>query len=277
MGEEPLCIYAKDYDKDGRIDPVMCYYVDGENHLTHSRDEIIGQINAMRARFKTYKSYAETTFEKSFLPEELEDAYIVKSYTFSSAYIENKGDGTFTLNSLPLHSQMGPLEGIIVEDIDQDGHQDVILTGNSYATEAATGRYDANMGSLLLGNGDGSFNPVPLSKSGFVNDLDGSGLSIMRNAQGKSYVLVANNDGPLRIFAIGAPNGTDQVYRASPDSRNASITLKNGKQYKVEFYYGSGYLTQRSRSIMIHDLISEIKVTDFNGKSKIVYANEEVN
>ncbi len=275
--EEPLCIYAKDYDKDGRIDPVMCYYVDGENHLTHSRDEIIGQINAMRARFKTYKSYAETTFEKSFLPEELEDAYIVKSYTFSSAYIENKGDGTFTLNSLPLHSQMGPLEGIIVEDIDQDGHQDVILTGNSYATEAATGRYDANMGSLLLGNGDGSFNPVPLSKSGFVNDLDGSGLSIMRNAQGKSYVLVANNDGPLRIFAIGAPNGTDQVYRASPDSRNASITLKNGKQYKVEFYYGSGYLTQRSRSIMIHDLISEIKVTDFNGKSKIVYANEEVN
>ena len=275
--EEPLCIYAKDYDKDGRIDPVMCYFIDGENHIAHSRDEIIGQINAMRGRFMTYKSYAETTFEKSFLPEELEDAYVVNSYNFTSAYLENVGDGTFILSPLPLSSQMGPLEGIVVEDIDQDGHQDVILMGNSYATEAATGRYDANMGSLLKGNGDGSFIPVPLSKSGFVNDFDGSGLSIMRNAHGNSYLLAANNNAPLRIFATADTNGPDQVYLANSDSKYADITLKNGKQYKVEFYYGSGYLSQRSRSIIQHNKIKEIRVTDFNGISKIVYSDEEVN
>ena len=62
--EEPLCIYANDFDKDGRIDPVMCYFSDGENYIAHSRDEIISQISAMRARFRTYQVYAETTFEK---------------------------------------------------------------------------------------------------------------------------------------------------------------------------------------------------------------------
>ena len=274
--DEPLCIYAKDYDKDGRIDPVMCYFIDQENHLAHSRDEIIGQINAMRGRFKTYQSYAQTNFKKSFLPEELEDAYVVKSHNFTSVYIENKGDGNFSLNPLPLDAQMGPLEGIVVEDFDQDGHQDVVLTGNSYVTEAGTGRYDAIMGILLKGNGDGSFNPIPLAKSGFINDFDGSGLSIMRNAQGKSYVLAANNDGPLRIFTTTQTTARGKVYTANANSKTALITLKDGRSYKLEFYYGSGYLSQRTRSIPIHDNIKEIRVTDFSGKSKIVYTNEEV-
>ena len=275
--EEPLCIYAKDYDKDGKIDPVMCYYVDGENHLTHSRDEIIGQINAMRSRFKTYESYAKTTFKKSFLPEELEDAYVVKSYNFTSVYMENKGEGTFKLRPLPLSSQMGPLEGIVVEDIDHDGQQDVVFMGNSYATEAATGRYDAIMGSLLKGNGDGSFSQITLGKSGFINDFDGSGLSLMRNAQGNSYLLAANNDGPLKIFATTDTRGLDQIYVADTDTKCAEIFLIDDKKYKMEFYYGSGYLSQRSRSIVLHNKIKEIRVTDFKGNTKRVYSNEEVN
>lgn len=276
-GEEPLCIYAKDYDKDGKIDPVMCYYIDGENHIAHSRDEIIGQINAMRGRFKTYESYAETTFEKSFLQEELEDAYVVKSHNFSSSYMENTGNGTFKLSPLPLSSQMGPLEGIVVEDIDHDGKQDVVLIGNSYATEAATGRYDANMGSFLKGNGDGSFSQIPLSESGFINDFDGSGLSLMRNALGNSYLLAANNDGPLKIFATPDASSLDQIYKADTDSKYAEIFLKDGKKYKVEFYYGSGYLSQGSRSIYLSDEIKEISVTNFNGNTKRVYKNGEVN
>ncbi|MGB5667933.1 MAG: VCBS repeat-containing protein [Maribacter sp.] len=275
--EEPLCIYAKDYDKDGKIDPVICYYVDGENHIAHSRDEIIGQINAMRSRFKTYQSYAETTFKKSFLPEELEDAYVVKSYNFTSSYMENAGNGTFKLSPLPLNSQMGPLEGIVVEDIDHDGKQDVVLIGNSFSTEAATGRYDANMGSLLKGNGDGSFIQIPLRDSGFINDFDGSGLSIMRNAQGNTYLLAANNDGPLKIFVNSDTSSLEKIYVADTDSKCAEIVLKDDKKYKMEFYYGSGYLSQRSRSIVLHDRIKEIRVTDFNGKSKIVYSNGEVN
>ena len=33
--EQPLCVYASDFDKNGSIDPVMCYYVQGENYLAH--------------------------------------------------------------------------------------------------------------------------------------------------------------------------------------------------------------------------------------------------
>lgn len=275
--EEPLCIYANDYDKDGNIDPVMCYYIDGENHIAHSRDEIISQISAMRSRFKTYKSYAETSFEKSFLPQELEAAYLVKSHNFASSYLENLGNGSFKLSNLPIPAQIGPIEGIIVEDIDLDGFEDVILTGNSYSTEAATGRYDALMGLIMKGNGNGTFKALNLEQSGFINDYDGSGLATIRNAKGNTQILIANSNGPLKVFTSHLSEKNIKIIRAENAGTYADIFLKNGKYFKKEFYYGSGYLSQSSRSIAVHNQIKEIRITDATGKTKTVYTANEIN
>ena len=267
--DEPLCIYAKDYDKDGNIDPVMCYYKDGENYIAHSRDEIIRQISAMRARFKTYESYAETTFEKSFLPEELKDAYVVKSHLFSSSYMQNNGDGTFTVTPLIKSTQMGPIEGMVIEDINQDGKLDVLLSGNSYSTEVATGRYDALKGIVLLGNGDGTFKELPNTESGFLNDLDASGMALFRSVGGASYVLVANNNGPLHVFEN---NASSKYIMVPNESTYAEITFTDGTKEKVELYYGSGYLSQGTRSISINDYIKEVKIINVKGKTNTLYS-----
>ncbi len=268
---EPLCIYAKDYDNDGKIDPVMCYFNDGENYLAHSRDEIVSQINAMRGRFKTYRSYAESTFEKSFLPEELQDAYVVKSYNFASSYLENLGGGQFELHTLPIACQLGPVEGILVEDLDLDGNLDVLLTGNSYSTEVASGRYDALKGIVLQGDGRGGVKPLTLEQSGFLNDVDGSGLALMRTPKGGSYILAASNDGPLKVFR---EVGNSRVLMLNDDTRVADILFKDGRKNRMEVYYGSGYLSQRSRSIVIHDEIKEIRITSFDGSTKTVFRDQ---
>lgn len=269
--EAPLCIYAKDYDKDGRIDPVMCYYIGDKNYLAHSRDEIIGQINAMRARFKTYQSYAEVTFEESFLPEELEDAYVVKCQTLSSSYMENLGGGKFELRSLPKGCQMGPVEGIIVEDFDGDGNLDALLAGNSYTTEVATGRYDAIKGILLRGDGKGGFAELTLEKSGFLNDLDASGLALTRSANGSSRVILANNNGPLKMFELKKDLPSEKAMMAGTKTVYAEILYHDGRKRKTEFYYGSGYLSQGTRSILLNDAIQEIRLWDIEGKTKTVY------
>ncbi len=269
--EEPLCIYAKDYDKDGRVDPVMCYYYkDGQNYLAHSRDEIISQISAMRGRFKTYQSYAETVFEKSFLPEELEGAHVVKSHNFASSYMENLGGGEFKLRPLPLDCQLGPVEGIVVEDFNKDGNLDALLTGNSYATEVASGRYDALKGVVLVGDGKGNFKVPALSDTGFLNDDDGSGLALMRNKQGNISIIVANSDGPLKIFET--PGGKN--IQIGKEAQSAVFTFKDGRQMKFEFYYGSGYLSQSTRSLSLSPEISEISIVNFDGEAKKVYENK---
>ncbi len=273
--DQPLCIYANDFDKDGNVDPVMCFYNGDENYFAHSRDELISQINAMRSRFKTYRSYAETPFRKSFLPEELENAYVVKSHKFASSYIENLGDGTFEISDLPIDAQMGPIEGIIVRDLDHDGFEDLILTGNSYATEVATGRYDALKGLVLIGNGSGNFETIPLEKSGFINDHDASGLALVESDD-RYQIIVANNNGPLAVFTENPRGDAVHMVYAGKETQFADIYLKNGTRIRKEFYFGSGYLSHSSRAIPIYGATKEIKFTDVAGQTKTVYKKNEL-
>ncbi len=265
--EEPLCIYANDYDKNGSMDPIMCYYIQGENYIAHSRDLLNTQITAMRARFKTYTAYAEATFEKSFLPQELSAAYVVRSERFESSYLENLGNGTFSISALPHEAQMSPVYGIITGDYNQDGNLDVLLTGNSYATEVSTGQYDAAVGLYLQGNGQAGFRSITLQESGFLADKDAKGVAQLTTAEGKNLVLVANNADTLQTYTEGS---SAKFYKATTKDAYALITLKNGQTYKHEFYYGATYLSQSSRTLRYGPDTEKIVIVDHQGKSKSI-------
>ncbi len=261
--EEPLCVYARDYDKNGSIDPVMCYYIQGENYIAHPRNKMIAQINAMRARFRTYTEYAEATFEESFLPEELSSAYVVRSDRFESSYVENLGGGKFRMKALPITAQLAPVFGMLTGDFDEDGNLDVLLAGNSYATEVETGRYDAHVGLYLQGDGKGNFTPIDSKKSGFWAGGDAKGMAGIVLADGNRLVLIANNKEQLQAYAIGEKGA---VYQANPEDAYALITMENGATYKHEFYYGSTYLSHSSRTIRITPDMKKIVIFDVYGE-----------
>lgn len=269
--ETLVSIYAKDFDKNGKIDPLMSYYMDEKEYLIHSRDEIIGQIAAMRARFKTYESYSDVTFEESFLPEEIEGSYILRSHLFESSFLENLGNGQFSIRALPKECQMGPIEGILIDDFNGDGELDALLTGNSYTTEVSIGRYDALKGTVLKGNGKGQFSTLSMEESGFLNDWDASALSKLIKADGTMYVLVANNDAALEIFELNQKEGQFKGIKVPANTVSAEIFLKGGRSYSREFYNGEGYLSQNSRSILLNNSIKTIKLKDNTGNFKTVY------
>ena len=246
---EPLCIFAKDYDKNGTIDPVMCYFVQGQNYPSHTRTDLIKQINPMRGRFNTFLDYATARFEDSFLPSELADAYVVRSDCFESSYIENKGNGRFVRRALPTDAQLGPVYGLLPSDYNGDGHPDILLTGNSYVTEVSTGRYDALTGLLLLGDGTGRLTPSRSAKTGFQADGDAKGLTELFLTTGERIILVANNNSRLESYAL--TTGTHQVVPLQPDDVYALVHKQNGKTYRQEFYYGQGYLSQTARGLML--------------------------
>ena len=175
--KEPLCIYASDYDKSGSIDPVMTMYSEGVQQIVHAWDDMVKQMNPIRARFRTYLPYAETSFEDSFTKAELESAYVVCGEWFETSYIENAGQGNFSIKAMPVNAQFSPVFGTLPGDFDGDGNLDVLMIGNSYATEVSTGRYDACIGLYFRGDGKGNFTSTPVQKSGFVADKDGKGLS----------------------------------------------------------------------------------------------------
>ncbi len=264
---EPLCIYAKDYDKNGLIDPVMCYYVNGENYIYPTRDEMIKQISSMRVRFTSYEDFAKTSFKESFKPSEVADAYVVKSECFASSYIENLGNGKFIKKNLPAEAQFAPVYGMITGDYNDDGNLDILMAGNSYATEASTGRYDAMSGLLLKGDGMGNFIAVNSAVTGFKADTDVKSLVQLFSPEGAATVLAGNNSGPMGAYKLRKDH---KIVPVKISDRYAIIKKKNGQQYRQEFYYGSNYLSQTSRMLQVGKEIINVVIYDSNGNQREV-------
>ncbi|MBL7872296.1 MAG: VCBS repeat-containing protein [Cyclobacteriaceae bacterium] len=265
--KEPLCIYANDYDKNGSIDPVMSLYINGEKQIAHTWDDLVKQIPPIRARFRTYEPYAKANFEKSFLPEEISNAYKVCSEWFETSYIENEGNGNFSVTPLPIQIQISPVHGVVVEDYDRDGNLDALLIGNSYSTEVSTGRYDASIGYYLKGNGKGGFSVVASVNSGFMVDQDSKSLAKLVAADGRELILAGINNGMLKVHRS---NSMGNYFIPSSDAEYADVKLKGGGSYRHEFYYGSSYLSNSSRKFRWMDDMTELTIHHTAGKKTTV-------
>ena len=264
---EPVSLYAKDYDNNGTIDPIMFYYILGENYPTHPRDALTGQLPYLRGRFDKYSAYGKTSLSNFFAADELDDAYVLKSFEFKSSFIENLGDGKFSIKPLPVQAQLAPVSGILSKDFNNDGHLDLLLVGNSYATEVHTGRYDASIGNYLEGDGKGNFKAVNAGKSGFYVNGDARAIAELVNQQGQSIILVSQYKDSLKAF-VPAQKENLIVFKAEPTDQKANVFLKNGKKVSYEFYHGASYLSQSSRVLTFDQEVDSVIVFNYAGKSR---------
>jgi len=266
--EEPLCVYAKDFDKNGRIDPILCQYTNGENHIIHARSTLISQINAMRVRFKTHEDYASSSFDRSFLKEELEDALVLKTATFANSYLENKGGGIFKLEPLASEFQIAPMYGMIALDYNLDGHLDILGGGNSFAAETSIGRYDAGKGLLLEGDGDEGFVKIDGSSSGVHIPGDTKGLVRMLLADNSPIYVSSRNQNTLKTFK---PQGghSKNIIDLDGDDAYALIKWSDGRERRDEFYYGQTYLSHSSRVMEVVSDVDTVEIFKNTGTSRI--------
>lgn len=200
---EPVCLYVNDYDKNGTLDPVLCQYVDGVEYPVPSRDKLVSQIPPIKVRFTTYQKYAETDFDGLFKGRELKDMQVFESQTFTSSFIENLGEGNFSIHALPVEMQIAPINKFLVKDINSDGYLDAIAVGNTYDTEVSMGRYDAFTSAILLGKGNNQFDVLKGNETGFLADKAAKNLTSLKIGKTDQEIyLVGNNRDSLQIFEL---------------------------------------------------------------------------
>jgi hypothetical protein len=61
-----------------------------------------------------------------------------------------------------------------------------------------------------------------------------------------------------------------QLLKIEPADFYAVITDTKGRKSKHEFYYGSGYLSQSSRTLSLPNNVQSVMIYDFTGKSREV-------
>jgi enediyne biosynthesis protein E4 len=231
--DQPMRIFAKDFDMNGTIDPVCSYFVQGKSYPIYHKALLLSQIPSMQNRFKTYDEYARATIDDIFPESSLKSAYIKDSRFFQSAYIENTGNGSFKIHALPIEAQISPIFGLLTDDYNNDGNADILLTGNSFSSNVYTGRYDAFIGLMLAGDGKGGFSAVPAAESGFFVDGDSKSLASLTMKDGSSLILAAQNSDSLKVFkASGKP---EKIIRLEKDDVSAILTFKTGEKRYREF------------------------------------------
>ncbi len=271
----PVYITAKDFDNNGSYDAFPSVFLkdqDGEmkEFPAQTRDDIVKQIIGMRVKFQNYKSFAVATMDSVITPEMRKGAVRLKANILQSCYLQNMGNGKFTITPLPIEAQISQLSGMVVDDFDGDGNLDVAISGNDYGTEVSTGKYDAFNGLMLKGDGKGHFKPLTIQQSGLYIPGDGKALVKLKSAKGSYLLAATQNRDVMKIFELKRAVHTVPL---KPLDMFATIKYKNGKTGKQEFYNGTSFLSQSGRFFNIDQTMESVTITDSFGHVRNIALN----
>jgi hypothetical protein len=270
--EHPVTVFAKDFDNNGSIDAILSCYVKSETgelkpFPVHFWDELNGQSPKFRQRYNYFHEYARITTDKFFSPEELKDSKTLTAGFLKSTAIINEGNGKFTFKPFSNITQIAPVNGIVLTDVNQDNIIDACLVGNDYGNEPTYGQYDAFTGQILLGKGDGTFDAKTSVQTGFQTTGDAKSLVRLTNAKGKELLVVGQNKDSVLVFGLPETSART-TFEPQKFDQSIVVSLPDGKKQKIEFYYGSGYLSQSSRRIYLPKGTENFEIKNFQGKSR---------
>jgi hypothetical protein len=117
--------------------------------------------------------------------------------TTSSFLLWNE-TGKFRWEKLPVSLQVSPVKRMVVQDFNHDDLPDVLVAGNDYTYDVATGYFDANKGMVLLNKGNGSFDVLKPPESGIL--LQGMVESLLYFSGEPSLVVAGLNRAGVKVF-----------------------------------------------------------------------------
>lgn len=200
--EKPLTVYSADFDGNGVNDIVLTKEYKGHLVPVRGRQCSSEQMPFIKERFKTYKDFANASIGDILGEDKLKTALKLTATEFHSVILINN-NGKYDKKDLDMRAQISPVNRIIVDDLNVDGNMDLILIGNNFDTEVETQRYDAGIGTILMGDGKGDFNVLPAYKSGFYATGNTKDMVLVNVGNNKTpYLILANNNAAPELFKI---------------------------------------------------------------------------
>jgi enediyne biosynthesis protein E4 len=258
--EHPTRIYYGDFDGSGRRNIVESEYEGDCLFPVRGKSCSTNAMPFLAERFKTYSEFGLAQLQDIYTAERLEQAFQCSANRLESGVLINDGQGHFQFAPLPRVAQIAPAFGCEWVDVNADGHLDLYLVQNFFSPQRETGRMDGGVSLLLLGDGQGGWQPVWPCDSGLVVGDDAKSLVLTDlNADGRPDFLVGVNDGLLVGFVqrsdAATAGGKGVRIRLSSTTGlagvvGAQVTLHAADVPQLqEVAAGGGYLSQRSSTL----------------------------
>lgn len=197
--EAPLRMFAKDFDGNGSMDPIMTQVENGKDVPVAFRDVLLKQVPMLKKKFVRHSAYAGAVLGDLFPEKDLQAAQQLHCNLLASTVFVNQ-NGRFSPKNLPNLAQIAPLYAIQPVDYDNDGDLDLFVAGNDWGQQVETGRLDAGNGVVLTNDGAGNFTALMPYASGLWASREVRDLKLLRGSGKKRLVLVSNNNDKAQVW-----------------------------------------------------------------------------
>lgn len=133
----PLKLFVKDFDRNGSVEQIMTYTIDGKDYTFLAKDELERALPVLKKVYLTYGEVAGKTVQYMFY-DLFNDYKEFKAETLSSTCFINDGKGKFINTMLPEAVQFAP-----VFSFASLANNNFLAAGNFYGVIPYEGRYDA--------------------------------------------------------------------------------------------------------------------------------------
>jgi enediyne biosynthesis protein E4 len=205
--KKPLSIYFGDLTGDGFFESIPTIYIEDtygikKEYPYHNREDLFRQMPEIGNRFANHEEFGRADITEILTDNQIERASVSRINHLESSVLINMGDGTFTMQSLPISAQIAPIFDVLAEDIDQDGNIDLLISGNLFDADLQTGSYNSLNGLYLKWDGKGNFNVERAHNSGFRITGDGRSIQIINGVNGEKLVSVIQHNGLLKVYEL---------------------------------------------------------------------------
>ena len=164
-------VYVNDFDRNGRIEQIYAYEVDGDYYPVHDKDELIKQLPGLKKKLLYYADYANASMSDLFSEELLSSSLVLELDTTDSMIFLSSEMG---YQSIPLKDEAQYSSIYAIEKGSQNNSSATLyLGGNQYGFKPQYGAYDASSGWRLDLNYENELTQQirPLNISGQIRQL----------------------------------------------------------------------------------------------------------
>ena len=195
----PVKLYVEDFDKNGQVDQLLAYTLQGKEYPFLAKDEVERQLPVLKKHYLLYAEYAGVPMADVFY------GFVdtIKPYSaerLASVVAFGDGKGHFEIAELPKDLQLAPIFSF--QKLNDRGNQrQYICGGNFFDVIPYEGRYDAQPLAILASDGKNNLQYVQQSNLLQLN-IQVRDIKRLRNTTHGDVLLVAPNNDTVLFYKV---------------------------------------------------------------------------